>query len=168
MKKSETLSVLQNVDLCYNNCKLVTVDNCDITYNDFFNNFMIKNLPCLIRNVSLTWGSTHNWIKDNKINYDYFLEVYGDLQAPVADCDSINFNAHNKINMKVRDYFNYFKNAERDKLLYLKDWHLKRLRPNDNFYTVPEIFASDWLNEFANDHEDDDFRFVYIGPENSW
>lgn len=168
MNKSEVLSVVQNVDLCYNNSKLITLDECDITYNDFFNNFMIRNLPCLIKNVSLSWGSTHNWIKDNKINYDYFLEVYGDLEAPVADCGSINFNAHNKINMKVKDYFNYIKNAERDKLLYLKDWHLKRLRPNDNFYTVPQIFVSDWLNEFANDHGDDDFMFVYVGPQNSW
>lgn len=168
MQESEILSVVENVDVCYNYSKLTTIDKNDITYNDFFNNFMIRNLPCLIKNVSSSWESTQNWIKDNKINFDYFLEVYGDLEAPVADCHSIHFNAHDKINMKVKDYFNYLKTTERDKLLYLKDWHLKRIRPDDNFYTVPQIFASDWLNEFAIDHGEDDFMFVYIGPENSW
>ncbi|XP_045536113.1 2-oxoglutarate and iron-dependent oxygenase JMJD4 [Papilio machaon] len=70
--------------------------------------------------------------------------------------------------MKVQDYMSYLKNSKRDKLLYLKDWHLRRIKPDDMFYEVPKIFASDWLNEYAQDNKDDDFMFVYIGPEGSW
>ncbi|XP_068620840.1 2-oxoglutarate and iron-dependent oxygenase JMJD4 [Battus philenor] len=70
--------------------------------------------------------------------------------------------------MKVKDYMLYLKNDKKENLLYLKDWHLRRMKPDHNFYEVPRIFASDWLNEFAMDTHDDDFMFVYIGPENSW
>ncbi|OWR50622.1 JmjC domain-containing protein 4 [Danaus plexippus plexippus] len=70
--------------------------------------------------------------------------------------------------MKVGDYITYLRNPSKEKLLYLKDWHLKRLKSGEHFYEVPHIFASDWLNEFAIDHEDDDFMFVYIGAQNTW
>lgn len=38
-------------------------------------------------------------------------------------------------------------------------------------YEVPAYFKSDWLNEFwddRNDSQNDDYRFVYMGPKGSW
>jgi len=52
--------------------------------------------------------------------------------------------------------------------LYLKDWHLAAQMPGYNFYKVPKYFASDWLNEQLIDQKTDDYRFVYMGPKNSW
>ncbi|KPJ12703.1 JmjC domain-containing protein 4 [Papilio machaon] len=129
---------------------------------------MLNNLPCIIKNVSLDWNCSKKWIKNGDINYEHFTTEYGDLEAPVADCYKVNYNAHCKQYMKVQDYMSYLKNSKRDKLLYLKDWHLRRIKPDDMFYEVPKIFASDWLNEYAQDNKDDDFMFVYIGPEGSW
>ncbi|XP_049868023.1 2-oxoglutarate and iron-dependent oxygenase JMJD4 [Pectinophora gossypiella] len=151
-----------------NNYDLKYLDACDLNYANFFEKFMLRNLPCIIRNITSSWQCTNNWIKNEKINIEYLIDHYGDVDAPVADCDAITFNAHCKINMKVKEYMQYLQSCERDKLLYLKDWHLRRLRPNDLFYEVPLFFGSDWLNEFATDRGEDDFMFVYIGPTKSW
>lgn len=148
--------------------EISTLENQDLQYDYFYTEYMLKNLPCVVKNVSSSWQSTDLWIRNDRINYDYLIGKYGDIDAPVADCDSIYFNAQCKSDMKVKDYINYLRNKHKDKLLYLKDWHLKKILPDDHFYEVPKIFASDWLNEFAIDFKDDDFMFVYIGPKNTW
>lgn len=125
-------------------------------------------MPCIIRNISSNWECSTTWVKDDTINYNYFIDKYSDLYAPVADCGTIAYNAQSKNDLKITDYMTYLKTREREKLLYLKDWHLRRLCPDDNFYDVPIIFGSDWLNEYAQDHQEDDYMFVYIGPSGSW
>lgn len=152
----------------YSDCDVSIVDKSDLNYELFFREYMVKNLPCVVKNVSNSWECTGKWSSHNSINYDRIENVYKDLIAPVADCNSISFNSQCKVDMTLGDYIKYLKKSDRDKLLYLKDWHLRRARPNDNFYEVPLFFASDWLNEYAEDKEEDDFMFVYIGPKDSW
>ncbi|XP_061707424.1 2-oxoglutarate and iron-dependent oxygenase JMJD4-like [Cydia pomonella] len=140
----------------------------DIEYSKFYKDYIYNNLPCIIRNISSNWECSTTWVKDDTINYNYFIDKYSDLYAPVADCGTIAYNAQSKNDLKITDYMTYLKTREREKLLYLKDWHLRRLCPDDNFYDVPIIFGSDWLNEYAQDHQEDDYMFVYIGPSGSW
>ncbi|CAG9098460.1 unnamed protein product [Plutella xylostella] len=129
---------------------------------------MLKNIPCLISNTSDLWECSKTWVRnDNTINLEYINNEYGHLTVPVADCNSTEFNSQCKQNMTVNEYVTYMKN-DKNKLLYLKDWHLKRTRPDHNFYEVPQMFASDWLNEYSLDRNEDDFMFVYIGPKDSW
>lgn len=95
---------------------------------------------------------------------------------PVADCNKKYYNSQSKDDMKMKDYLNYWidyakKNYSNSMpLLYLKDWHCPKLFPNAPMYTVPEYFASDWLNEYyiANPSLNDDYRFVYMGPKGTW
>lgn len=159
---------LQESDIDYSNYSVEVIDK-SIQYSDFFEKFMSKNLPCIIKGISDDWECTRKWIEldDNKINFDFLTSTYGNLEAPVADCANIVYNTHCKSNMKVANYLAYLK-EKTDKLLYLKDWHLKRLQPADNFYEVPILFASDWLNEYCEDNQEDDFMFVYIGPKDTW
>ncbi|XP_026756942.1 2-oxoglutarate and iron-dependent oxygenase JMJD4 [Galleria mellonella] len=152
----------------YDDCVCMELNINELQYEHFFQNYMQKNIPCIIKNVSSTWECAKKWINNGIINYDHFNVSYGNLEAPVADCNKITYNAHCKSIMKVNDYISYLKKNEKEKLLYLKDWHLRKIKPNDGFYEVPFIFASDWLNEYALDHKEDDFMFVYIGPEKSW
>ncbi|XP_034825938.1 2-oxoglutarate and iron-dependent oxygenase JMJD4 homolog [Maniola hyperantus] len=147
--------------------EIACVNVFDISYGIFYAKYMLHNLPCSIKNMSNNWKCSKEWIVEDRINYDYFIQEYGDLDAPVADCDQINFNAQCKCNMKVKDYMSYLRTQYKEKLLYLKDWHLKRLT-NELFYDVPILFASDWLNEYALDNKEDDFMFVYIGPKDTW
>ncbi|CAH2104299.1 unnamed protein product [Euphydryas editha] len=152
----------------YSQYEIKSYDNCELKYDYFFKEHMMRNLPCIIKNITETWKCSQLWIKNNEIDYDYFIDQYGELDAPVADCDKINYNAQCKCDMKVKDYMSYLRSKSREKLLYMKDWHLRRSALDDYFYEVPEIFASDWLNEYAIDHQDDDFMFVYIGAKNTW
>lgn len=47
-------------------------------------------------------------------------------------------------------------------LLFYRDF------PEHNVYTTPVFFTSDWLNEYWDTLEVDDYRFVYMGPKGSW
>lgn len=47
-------------------------------------------------------------------------------------------------------------------LLFYRDF------PEHNVYTTPVFFSSDWLNEYWDTLEVDDYRFVYMGPKGSW
>lgn len=40
--------------------------------------------------------------------------------------------------------------------------------PEHNTYKNPIYFSSDWLNEYWDTTEVDDYRFVYMGPKGSW
>lgn len=139
-----------------------------ISYEDFFNNHMRKNVPCIIKNVGTDWEASKKWANNNKIEFDYLSNQYGNLMVPVTDCKNLAFDNQPRTEMKFSDYISYWRGNTRDKMLYLKDWHLRRCKPNDNFYTVPTLFGSDWLNEYAQDKNLDDFMFVYMGPSGSW
>lgn len=47
-------------------------------------------------------------------------------------------------------------------LFFIRDF------PEHNVYTTPVFFSSDWLNEYWDTLEVDDYRFVYMGPKGSW
>ena len=47
----------------------------------------------------------------------------------------------------------------------------RRCFPNEQVYNVPAYFSSDWIKELwamQLPPFDDDYRFVYIGPKNTW
>nr|XP_026488562.1 jmjC domain-containing protein 4 homolog [Vanessa tameamea] len=156
------------LDYDYSQIEIKSYDCSQLQYDYFFKEHMLRNLPCIIKNITQTWKCSKLWVENDTINYDYFIKQYGQMEAPVADCNQINFNAQCKCDMKVKNYMSYLRSKSSEKLLYLKDWHLRRLTLDNYFYEVPEVFASDWLNEYAIDTKDDDFMFVYIGPKNTW
>lgn len=43
-----------------------------------------------------------------------------------------------------------------------------RAFPEQDVYTTPVYFSSDWLNEYWDAIAVDDYRFVYMGPKGSW
>ena len=57
----------------------------------------------------------------------------------------------------------------------MKDWHLKNIclgkdpPHGSDFYSTPIYFQSDFLNEYSefNDSTEDDYKFVYIGTNNT-
>lgn len=183
----------------------------DISYNDFYWQYMERNYPIVLMEVSTQWECRLHWIKqtteelkqietvDNRlvpptqtatINYDYLKEKIGNCQVPVANCNREYFNSHAKCEMSFYDFLHYWqqkrigslddreistelsnidnKTTTTEDLFYLKDWHLKAQNADYDFYKVPKHFASDWLNEHLVETKSDDYRFVYIGPKNTW
>uniref|UniRef100_A0A8C0JYH0 Jumonji domain-containing protein 4 n=1 Tax=Canis lupus dingo TaxID=286419 RepID=A0A8C0JYH0_CANLU len=48
------------------------------------------------------------------------------------------------------------------------DWHLCRDSLAEDVFTLPMYFSSDWLNEYWDILDVDDYRFIYMGPAGTW
>lgn len=48
----------------------------EVTYANFFEEYLHKNKPCVLKSVTNNWGSSRYWIIDNKPNFEYFLKKY--------------------------------------------------------------------------------------------
>ncbi|KAH0506300.1 JmjC domain-containing protein 4 [Microtus ochrogaster] len=145
------------------------------SYADFVKGFLLPNLPCVFSSAfTESWGSRRRWVTSaGKPDFDYLLQKYGDVVVPVANCGVREYNSNPKEHMPFRDYISYWKEyiqggcSSPRGCLYLKDWHLCRdslVDDLEDIFTLPVYFSSDWLNEFWDVLNVDDYRFVYAGP----
>lgn len=144
----------------------------DLTYKDFFVDYMSANKPVIISGITDRWECM-NWTHQNTINFSYLRErIDTSSNVPVANCNQLYFNSHDKLEMVFGDFLDYWQRriegSDDDNLYYLKDWHLQRFMPSYQFYETPVYFTSDWLNEFCLKSNCDDYRFVYMGPKGTW
>ncbi|XP_050307624.1 2-oxoglutarate and iron-dependent oxygenase JMJD4 [Anthonomus grandis grandis] len=137
------------------------------TYSDFFRNYLLQNTPCIIKNISLNWSATKNWLKNGEPNIDYLQEKYGNTKVMIYDCSDRYFNSQKCKESNLHEYLDIWRSSS-ETLYYLKDWHLKLQHRQDEFYQVPIFFSSDWLNEYFTNCLDDDYRFVYMGLKGTW
>ncbi|XP_020025350.1 2-oxoglutarate and iron-dependent oxygenase JMJD4 isoform X2 [Castor canadensis] len=146
------------------------------SYADFVKGFLLPNLPCVFSSAFTEgWGSRRRWVTPaGKPDFEYLLKKYGDVVVPVANCEVQEYNSNPKELMPFRDYVSYWKEYIRGGCssprgcLYLKDWHLCRdssVEDLEEVFTLPVYFSSDWLNEFWDTLDVDDYRFVYAGPK---
>ncbi|XP_045140574.1 2-oxoglutarate and iron-dependent oxygenase JMJD4 isoform X2 [Echinops telfairi] len=149
------------------------IENPDaFSYKDFFKGYLLPNVPCVFsRAFTEDWGSRKCWVTpDGKPDFDYLLQTYGDVVVPVANCGVQEYNSNPKEHMPLRDYIKYWKEyiqadySSPKGCLYLKDWHLCRDSSAEDVYSLPVYFSSDWLNEYWDAINVDDYRFVYMGP----
>ena len=108
----------------------------EISYQEFFESFISKNVPCLLRIDGLIkdWPSMSDWIDPDsrKSSLNFFRKILPpDLKVPVADCNSKYFNSQEKIEMTIQEYVNYWESLNKEtssekRCLYLKDWHFRR------------------------------------------
>ncbi|PNJ39290.1 JMJD4 isoform 2 [Pongo abelii] len=146
------------------------------SYADFVRSFLLPNLPCVFSSAfTQGWGSRRRWVTPaGRPDFDHLLRTYGDVVVPVANCGVQEYNSNPKEHMPLRDYITYWKEyiqagySSPRGCLYLKDWHLCRDFPMEDVFTLPVYFSSDWLNEFWDALDVDDYRFVYAGPAGSW
>ena len=146
----------------------ISFDN--LTYNQFYHQYMSRNLPIIITGLKIkTPNVSEKWFDDGKIKFDDLLSIIKDHEVPVANCSKQFYDSHEKCQMKFSDYVDYWQSDRKAAgFLYLKDFHLKQEFPDLDFYQLPFYFASDWLNEYLVDTENDDYRFIYFGPKDSW
>ncbi|XP_045706462.1 2-oxoglutarate and iron-dependent oxygenase JMJD4 isoform X2 [Phyllostomus hastatus] len=153
------------------------IENPDsFSYADFFKGYLLPNLPCVFSSAFTEgWGSRKHWVTPSgKPDFDYLLQNYGDVVVPVANCGVQEYNSNPKEHMPLRDYISYWKefiqghySSPRGRL-YLKDWHLCRDSSAEGIFTLPVYFSSDWLNEYWDTLDVDDYRFIYMGPTGTW
>lgn len=159
-------------DELYSYCDHIPVVKDEITYNDFFQTYLVRNQACIIKNVANNWDSYKTWTVNNNVSFDFLLSKYGDLNVTIYNCGEKHYNSQKTEDCMFKDYLNYWVEYKNDcnsklPLLYLKDWHLRNCVA-DKFYEVPKYFLSDWLNEYLCENNQDDYRFVYMGPKGTW
>ncbi|MBN3324130.1 JMJD4 protein, partial [Atractosteus spatula] len=148
----------------------------DFSYSKFFKNYLLPNHPCVFSTkFTEDWSCRKHWVtEEGKPNFQRLLQDYGDALVPVANCNVKEYNANPKQIMPFKDFVAYWKeyiqngHSSNKGCLYLKDWHMDREFPEHNVYSTPMFATSDWLNEYWDAIEVDDYRFVYMGPEGSW
>lgn len=121
------------------------------------------------------WNCRKNWVTaDGKPNLQRLLHEFDETPVPVANCNAKEYNSNPKQIMPFKEFIQYWReyiqngHSSPKGCLYLKDWHMQRNFPEHNTYKTPIYFSSDWLNEYWDTIEVDDYRFVYMGPKGSW
>ena len=101
------------------------------------------------------WGSTQHWVhSDGSIDWPALLSRYSDLEAPVHRLDrdgeccvqTMTFGefAAASFGISLDGSSSGGCESTAQASLYLKDWHLARLRPEPPFYRLPLICSDDW------------------------
>ncbi|XP_051734484.1 2-oxoglutarate and iron-dependent oxygenase JMJD4 [Ctenopharyngodon idella] len=148
----------------------------EIPYSKFFKNYLITNQPCMFsKKFTEDWNCRKNWVTiDGKPNLQRLLHEFDETPVPVANCSAKEYNSNPKQIMPFKEFIQYWReyiqngHSSPKGCLYLKDWHMQRNFPEHNTYKNPIYFSSDWLNEYWDTTEVDDYRFVYMGPKGSW
>ncbi|XP_049856780.1 2-oxoglutarate and iron-dependent oxygenase JMJD4 [Schistocerca gregaria] len=177
VEQASVVDIKSEIPNCSQTSCGIPVVGDDLSYAEFFENFMLKNCPVIIKgNFTKEWECATKWVKDDKPMFSYLNENFGQTEVPVADCGRRHYNVQEKSTFKLCDYLDYWSDYIRNDYpetmpcFYLKDWHFTRDFPQHLIYRTPQYFASDWLNEYYYDHKNknDDYRFVYMGPKGSW
>mmetsp|Transcript_366 Transcript_366/g.669 ORF Transcript_366/g.669 Transcript_366/m.669 type:complete len:363 (-) Transcript_366:280-1368(-) len=143
---------------------------------------MQVNEPCLIDNVTVG-GAVSKWVKGDSLDVERIVREYGSCQVPIVgarceECFASGQEASEAVaetadcfNARLSDYFGCWR-KHRPLCGYLKDWHgaleHKRLFGADSvLYDTPVYFMDDWLNGYLDLHGNQDYRFVYCGPQGS-
>lgn len=51
----------------------------DITYDDFFNSFLLKNRPCIFRSkITEDWPIKSTWCLENGPNFEFLRDSFGE------------------------------------------------------------------------------------------
>lgn len=159
-----------------NQTKINKVNSDELSHDKFHGNYLNQNLPVIIQSIPENWSAMQKWIKKSEANlsldFDYLKREIPNHKVPIADCSKQHLNCHEKFEMNFYDFLDYWeslvKDVPNDNLWYLKDWHLRKYLPSYEFYETPHYFGSDWLNEFLIKTEQDDYKFVYMGPKGTW
>ncbi|XP_063741916.1 2-oxoglutarate and iron-dependent oxygenase JMJD4 isoform X2 [Eleginops maclovinus] len=148
----------------------------ELSYSKFFKKYLLPNHPCMFsKRFTEDWKCRKQWVSDEgKPNFQKLLQEFDETPVPVANCNAKEYNANPKQVMPFKEFIHYWKeyiqngHSSPKGCLYLKDWHMSRDYPEHNVYSTPAFFSSDWLNEYWDTIEVDDYRFVYMGPKGSW
>uniref|UniRef100_UPI00398E3E6E 2-oxoglutarate and iron-dependent oxygenase JMJD4 n=1 Tax=Pristiophorus japonicus TaxID=55135 RepID=UPI00398E3E6E len=130
--------------------KLEYLQNADLSYSEFFRDFLLPNYPCILSpEFTEGWRSRQQWVKgDGRPDFEHLLKNFGNSIVPVANCDVKEYNANPKHNIPLRDYLSYWKEQRESGYsspqgcLYMKDWHMHRLEQSRAEHYSPLSFVS--------------------------
>ncbi|KAI9253249.1 hypothetical protein EDC94DRAFT_567180 [Helicostylum pulchrum] len=150
------------------------------SYKEFLEKHMTPNRPAVIGSkLSEHWPCQKDWVIPTnntapdtpryKPNYSYLRNKFGTTEGQVARCNKRHFTDQQRKCMTFKAFVDLWEADDgKESLYYLKDCHLARTFPQDEFYTVPDIFRDDWLNEYWTQTGNDDYKFTYMGGDTTF
>lgn len=111
-----------------------------LSYHRFCKQYMEKNRPVRIKNITKGWSSSLYWkTAKGSLNFQYLRAIYGDEMVPVCDFANIAIvakdmkkqvvqgraHAHESHTRTLVNFREYLQQVESQTagLTYLKDWH---------------------------------------------
>ncbi|SPO20933.1 uncharacterized protein UTRI_00410 [Ustilago trichophora] len=161
------------------------------SYAEFQERCLLPNRPCIFPpGLIAHWPVVQNqaWAllpssgqKEEIVNWAALKQAYPTHTSPVVitrttpDGETQEERTEMTISAAIKLISDFKLNKLDDgrvKNVYIKDWHLIKQLSGQSVepYTVPEVFADDWMNNVPSGEEGkevDDFRFVYAGTTNS-
>uniref|UniRef100_A0A673XZM3 Uncharacterized protein n=1 Tax=Salmo trutta TaxID=8032 RepID=A0A673XZM3_SALTR len=145
------------------NVRLIFVMQIPKFYSKFFKKYLTSQPPI------------KQWVtEEGKPTFQKLLQQFDETLVPVANSNAKEYNANPKQIIPFKEFIHYWKE-------YIQNGHsspkgyIAQLFPPvchrdfpEHVYTTPVFFSSDWLNEYWDTLEVDDYRFVYMGPKDSW
>lgn len=151
------------------------VDVETLTYDDFFLDYMVKNVPVVVRGATDNWKCRQEWVDANgQPNLPFLREKFGNGQAFVHRKDK-QTGQDQVERCRFDEFLHHWESDEKDPW-YWKDWHFVAEFSEYGAYECPMYFQDDWLNHYfdmircnsttQNERtETSDYRFVYMGQE---
>jgi len=175
LKLIETPATLETRRRQYHDGSLdeIPLISAEVDYIHFFRHHLVHNRPCVFGPwITTGWRCRRDWLTvEGHVDFCRLEQDFGSALVPVANCRSRKYDAQVKTEWKFSDYLCYlesFREGGGSDILYCKDWHLAKDFPQNEPYQTPVFFQSDWLNQYYDSLEYDDYRFVYVGPSSSW
>ena len=113
----------------------------------FGKEFILPRRPAILTEATAGWKCAKEWIDqdDGRVDEGKLRTLFGDSSITAVDCAAASrYDAEEgRVEMTLREFLAL---EEREKR-YLKDWHFAR-EHGDEWYEVPEAFASDWMDEW--------------------
>ena len=169
-----------------------------LSVEEFTERYLDANTPVIITNVGTTWRASTEWVHDNNdnsgrsstpaptIDIDAFKRKFGEHKVTVTDTAKCHRGQGPCQEMTIGDFWAWFttgrsarSNVRDGPWWYVKDWHILSLQTQGdsanetNYYSCPEYFKDDWLNEWydslslSSSNNASDYRFLYLGPKGS-
>ena len=149
-----------------NNVQLKVLDGSSSEIYPQFLQCFLSNTPAVIRNCR-----SSEWLVSRKISQlgpvEGILSLFRhDLKVPVDSADfSKGYESSGRVELTLKEFFNRCV-TQKEKGLYLKDWHAFLHDEDKSIYELFDVFLDDWLNWYYRlSLRQDDYRFIYIGGE---
>eukprot|EP00510_Aplanochytrium_minuta_P003806 CAMPEP_0184011800 /NCGR_PEP_ID=MMETSP0954-20121128/4029_1 /TAXON_ID=627963 /ORGANISM="Aplanochytrium sp, Strain PBS07" /LENGTH=398 /DNA_ID=CAMNT_0026291659 /DNA_START=336 /DNA_END=1532 /DNA_ORIENTATION=+ len=164
-----------------------------LTYSEFKKNYLERNMPCIIEEVTKHWVINEKYASLSVKEFEEaMVRDFGNAKVPVLFQGSRKEETLEHVNeyggeecrsMKLAEFFSIWreKGTSLNRLSqanvnqwiaegvpYLKDWHFVKEFPDLELYEVPEFFQDDWLNAYCVSKKKSDYKFMYCGAQGSY
>jgi hypothetical protein len=131
--------------------------------------YMYANIPVVVKTKFSKWLKLRTKLIELQNNPELCNENICTVEICTINeveetITKINSYSKKRISMPLKDFFNDVINEKKENL-YLKDWHVDKIKELSNCYSVPEAFRDDWLDWYWKKcrSSEDDYSFLYMG-----